>query len=173
MGIKNALKNIGKTVAGQLTGGMSDVIFDAIEGKVEGTDAAKQIAELRQDPAVRAELARIEADRDTAVAEAAANIIVAEAKSDNLLAKTARPGAIWAVTIMILLNYLIPMATQAWEFVVRVYYPHVPLAEVPVIKPQEIPMALFGVWATALGGYIWSRRLEKRDRERADIGTQP
>lgn len=172
MGVKSALKNIGKAVAGMATGGMSDVIFDAIEGKVKGSEAASEIAKLRRDPQVRAELAKIEADRDKAVAESAAQIIVAEAQSDNTLTKTARPGAIWAVTLLIFLNYLIPLITN---LVIRIqainargFTDMEAFENLPNMSPEEIPAALFAVWATAIGGYIWARRKEKRDRLELD-----
>lgn len=170
MGIKKTLLNIGKMAAGVVTGGASDRVLDIIEGAVS-PEAKGEVQQARLDHKVT--LHQIDAERDKAVAEAAASIIVAEAQSDNWMAKTARPGAIWAVTLLIFFNYLIPLVTN---HVIRIIaLSQVPLSQfddekLPILHPEEIPVALFGVWATCLGGYIWSRRAEKRDKLKVENG---
>lgn len=171
---KKILTEVGKSAATIATGGVSDRILAAIGEKVSPA-ARLELEDAARDGDTRRELAKIESTERVEVAKSAASIIIAEAQSDNWLAKTARPGSIWATTILIVLNYLIPLLTNN---VIRLRalwienWHEVDLSALPTMKPEEIPAALFGVWATSIGGYIWSRRAEKRDQIRAENGLE-
>lgn len=171
---KKILTEVGKSAATIATGGVSDRILAAIGEKVSPA-ARLELEDAAKDGETRRELAKIESTERVEVAKSAASIIIAEAQSDNWLAKTARPGSIWATTILIVLNYLIPLLTNN---VIRLRalwienWHEVDLSSLPTMKPEEIPAALFGVWATSIGGYIWSRRAEKRDQIRAENGLE-
>lgn len=175
MSLKKTLGTIGKTVASVVTGGASDRVLDIIEGAVS-PEAKVEVQKAREDR--KLEIAKVNSEERTRTAEAAAEIIVAEAKSDSAMARTARPGTIWCLTILIVANYGIPLlVNMALKVGAIFFYTQDPetgaliMPEVPKIEPEVLPAILFGVWGTSLGGYIWSRRAEKKDRILAEEGA--
>jgi hypothetical protein len=172
---KKVLGTIGKTVAGVVTGGASDRVLDIIEGAVS-PEAKAEVQKARLDKDL--EIRRLDSQRDQVVATEAAKVIIAEAQSDSVLAKTARPGSIWAITLLIFANYSLAMVVNQYLLIWQVQNAIIDpvtramtLPAAPTAIPVELPWELFGVWATCLGGYIWSRRLEKRDTLRANEGV--
>lgn len=173
MNWKKVLTEVGKTAANVATGGMSDRILAAV-GEKMSEGGRKELEEVAAASETRLELRKIESSERVQVAQSAAEVIKAEAQSDNVLAKTARPGSIWIMTLLIAANYAIPLGVNSFIRLRAMWAVNwstrVDFTSLPTMKPEEIPNALFVVWASSMGGYIWSRRLEKRDRVRAENG---
>jgi len=112
MGLKSKLKNIGKLVLGgaSLVGvpGAStiDKAFGLLETKGMTPETKAELLRLKTEN--KHELERIESERDTKIAESAAGIIAAEARSQSWLPRNVRPLLLLIFGLAIAFNIFAP-----------------------------------------------------------------
>lgn len=88
-----------------------------------------------------------QADRDlqAKLADIAGQNIRAETQSQSWLARNARPGFLWCMTIVLFFNVLVPLFGQHWH-----------------LQAVDIPSAMFELFGAGFLGYTGARSYEKK-----------
>ena len=160
-GIKEVFKTIGKTAisAAGLAGlpGASTVekLFGLFERKGMSPQLKAELLRLKDEN--QQELAKIEAERDTRIAEAAGKIVLAEAQSQSTLARNVRPLCLLLVIIALLLNALLPLFVRLYLLATHPMEAEIVGVWMEAVKPLKLDDLLYYLAITGWGGYIVSR----------------
>lgn len=145
MGFKDVIKKIGQGALGVATGGITDRVFDLLDSRGLSPEAKAELTKVRAEN--EQELAKIEADAQARMFEAATEVIKVEAGSDDRFTRRWRPAFGYMCTALLFWNYaIVPLFKQD-----------------PVMFPDAL-FQLFGAYLlAAVGMRSWEKVSKLKD----------
>lgn len=167
MGVKDKLIGIAKIAAGFIpgAGGIVSGAFDLLETRGMTPETKSELLKLREEN--KQELAKLESDERSRIAEASANVIIAEATSQSWLPRNVRPLFILMGTLLVFFNFGIPLWEQLFSDCIPLIPNLLPDQTTKLIssdlctQPMDLPDWFYGMLMAGFTGYVGARTFEK------------